>query len=155
MRVPRSSNPCHPQCVSVLLLLLPLLAGSVGHEVVVNAEPALLGREEPHVRHALLHLQLRGPVTHRQEAAGHSLKVTRRGIRGEICILHLRRTLELGPVVELDVGVLEEPHTGVVVAGVYVLERGAQGLTVPGVYVRGRQRSSFSPQIFFWQTGVL
>ena len=74
---------------------------------------------------------------------------------GERCSLHLRRTLELGPVVELDVGVLEEPHTGVVVAGVYVLERGAQGLTVPGVYVRGRQRSSFSPQIFFWQTGVL
>ena len=39
-------------------VVLPLLgvAGSVGHEVVVNVEAAVLGCEEPHVGHGLLHL---------------------------------------------------------------------------------------------------
>ena len=41
-----------------LSAVLPLLgvAGSVGHEVVIDVESAILGREEPHVRHGLLHL---------------------------------------------------------------------------------------------------
>ena len=41
-----------------LRAVLPLLgvAGSVGHEVVIDVESAILGREEPHVRHSLLHL---------------------------------------------------------------------------------------------------
>ena len=43
---------------SFLSAVLPLLgvAGSVGHEVVVNVEAAVLGCEEPHVGHGLLHL---------------------------------------------------------------------------------------------------
>ena len=38
--------------------VLPVLgvAGSVGHEVVVNVEAAVLSCEEPHVGHGLLHL---------------------------------------------------------------------------------------------------
>ena len=38
--------------------VLPLLgvAGSVGHEIVVNVEAPVLGCEEPHVCHRLLHL---------------------------------------------------------------------------------------------------
>ena len=43
---------------SFLSAVLPVLgvAGSVGHEVVIDVEPAILGREESHVRHGLLHL---------------------------------------------------------------------------------------------------
>ena len=41
-----------------LYTVLPLLgvAGSVGHEVVVNVQAPVLGCEEPHVGHGLLHL---------------------------------------------------------------------------------------------------
>ena len=44
---------------SFLSAVLPLLgvAGSVGHEVVVNVEATVLGGEEPHVSHCLLHLR--------------------------------------------------------------------------------------------------
>ena len=47
-----------PPVADGLYTVLPLLgvAGSVGHEVVVNVEAAVLGCEEPHVGHGLLHL---------------------------------------------------------------------------------------------------
>ena len=51
-------NMSPPSVSNGLDTVLPLLgvAGSVGHEVVVNVEAAVLGCEEPHVGHGLLHL---------------------------------------------------------------------------------------------------
>jgi len=119
-----------------LYTVLPLLgvAGSVGHEVVVNVQAPVLGCEEPHVGHGLLHLQIFCPVTHWFVATRMPSSCAWETLWWEF---------ESGTMVHLDVGALEQAHAGIVVSSIDIVKGSSKGFSI---LVEGNLRARALPQ---------